>query len=441
MKWLRAKAKSCPHTVLVLAIFCSACSRPGGREGSGELVSIAISPHSANITLGGAERFRAVETFSNGSTQDVTDAVQWSSSASQIATVTNSAGSNGVAIGAKVGAASIVAASGSVSAAASLTVSQINPINIVLDLSYDSVNPTTRTFGLWYESSHGISDPTMPIVVFIHGGEWAGGAAFGQLGRKGAFVSGACPDVSNVVCYLANMGYAVYSINYTLAVAGETATQWPVQWQDCDCFLKFLAENAGVTVPGDPNKIFLIGHSAGAHLAAMVGLAPHNTFPTNCGHTSVNYKMLGMALLSPPIDLRSLFEVDTTPDWQGVDGAIANLLGCRPGPDASSACVAVAASANPANYVAQGQPAVLVQSGTNDQSIPFELQGALQSAYSALNPPVKSQWIVYGPSYGHDLDIFYYNPCSSGPVSEPSPCGTAGAAFGDVLTFLGAFSN
>jgi hypothetical protein len=100
----------------------------------------------------------------------------------------------------------------------------------------------------------------------------------------------------------------------------------------------------------------------------------------------------------------------------------------------------VAAAASPVTYAAQGQPPVLVESGYSDTGIPYATQGELQAAYAALTPPVVSQWIVFGqtgPQYFHDLDLAYYNPCSSDPDGpEPAPCGSAGAAFSNIWTFL-----
>jgi hypothetical protein len=152
----------------------------------------------------------------------------------------------------------------------------------------------------------------------------------------------------------------------------------------------------------------------------------------------LDYKVTAVALASPPIDLQEIFTNSGIPN---TEAAISNLLGCDPGLGAAPACLALAASANPASYVAQGQPPVLVETGYDDDVIPYQFQGALKSAYAALHPPVSSQWIIFGesgnPPYNHDLDLFLYNPCSSDPNGgEPSPCGSAGAAFADILNFI-----
>lgn len=233
------------------------------------------------------------------------------------------------------------------------------------------------------------------------------------------------------ICALAALGYAVYSINYTLTQPGNPATEWPVQWQDCECFLKFLAEQAGVSVPGNPSKIYLFGHSAGAHLAGVAALAPHNTFPTNCRHTSTNYKIQALVLASPPLNLHELAIASPISI-----GSISGLLGCNPGEGADPSCLALAASADPVAYVNESQPPTTVETGEADQSIPYNLQGALKTAYSHLNPPVSSVWNVYS-NFQHDLDLFYYQPCSLAPDGgEPNPCGASGSVFMDLTDFF-----
>jgi acetyl esterase/lipase len=233
------------------------------------------------------------------------------------------------------------------------------------------------------------------------------------------------------ICTLAAQGYAVYSINYTLTQPGVSATTWPVQWKDCECFLKFLAEEAGVSVPGNPSKIYLFGHSAGAHLAGVTALAPHNAFPTNCHHTSTNYTIQAVVMASPPLNLHDLAVANPV-----VSGAISALLGCNAGEGADPSCLATAATADPATYVSESQPPTTVETGGADQEIPYDLQGALKTAYSQLNPPVSSVWNVYS-GFNHDLDLFYYQPCSLDPNGgEPSPCGASGSVFMDLLDFF-----
>jgi len=308
-------------------------------------------------------------------------------------------------------------------------------ITVVSGNSYDSINPTARTYGIWYNAA--LNPAAMPIAVFIHGGAWSGGG--GEAYNYPPITPSSCNGVNAnaVACGLASLGYAVYSIDYTLATT-DPATKWPVQWQDCECFFKFLAEDAGTTsLPGNPQAIYLFGHSAGAHLAGMVALAPHDKFPTNCGHTSTNYTIKAVALLSPPLDLRQLW---LGAQSLGIAGSITNLLGCVPQALTSAACIQEAAAATPNTFATNASVPTMEETGQGDLNIPYTLQGSLQSVFAGLNPPVNMEWDVLPKTFAHHLDLYYFNPCSADtqPGSEPSPCGTAGRAYKDMVTFFTA---
>ncbi len=82
------------------------------------LQSLAITPATASMGIGGTLQFTATGTFSDNSTQDLTSAVTWSSSVGQVAIIAAS----GMATGLAQGTTNIVASYGSVSASAVLTI-------------------------------------------------------------------------------------------------------------------------------------------------------------------------------------------------------------------------------------------------------------------------------------------------------------------------------
>ncbi|MEP9357339.1 alpha/beta hydrolase [Sphingomonas sp. KR3-1] len=95
-----------------------------------------------------------------------------------------------------------------------------------------------------------------PLVVFVHGGGW-------KRGDKGNATGGA------KVAHFTAKGYAFASLDYRL-VPGATVEQ---QTQDVADALGYLVKHArelGV----DPAKVVVMGHSAGAHLAALVATDP-----------------------------------------------------------------------------------------------------------------------------------------------------------------------
>lgn len=102
-----------------------------------------------------------------------------------------------------------------------------------------------------------------PAVLFIHGGTW-------RAGSKQHFAS-AGPR-------LARSGYVAASINYRLLPDGV----FPNNVEDCICALAFLRAHAA-DYAIDPDRIAVMGYSAGAHLASLVALASdHPELPTDC---------------------------------------------------------------------------------------------------------------------------------------------------------------
>ncbi len=85
------------------------------------LVSIAVTPANPSISLGATQQFTATGTYSGGSTQNITDSVTWSSSATSVATISDTAGSQGLATGVSEGT-STISASLSVTGSTALTV-------------------------------------------------------------------------------------------------------------------------------------------------------------------------------------------------------------------------------------------------------------------------------------------------------------------------------
>ncbi len=105
------------------------------------LVSIAVTPPSASIPLGTTQQFGATGTYSDGSTQDVTTSVHWTSSAGTVATISMAPATVGLATSTGTGTATITATSGSISGAGSLTVTPAALVSI-------AIAPSTPTIAL-----------------------------------------------------------------------------------------------------------------------------------------------------------------------------------------------------------------------------------------------------------------------------------------------------
>ncbi len=99
---------------------------------AGVLVSITVTPPNPIIAKGMQQQFTAIGTFADNTTQDITNSVVWSLSDNSIATISNTAGSRGLATGVAVGSTSIIATSGSVSGSTTLTVTAAALVSITV---------------------------------------------------------------------------------------------------------------------------------------------------------------------------------------------------------------------------------------------------------------------------------------------------------------------
>jgi uncharacterized protein YjdB len=86
------------------------------------LTSIAVTPANPSIQNGATQQFTATGSYSDSSTQNITSTVTWTSASTNVATISNASGSNGLATSVGTGSSTIKAALGSVNGSTSLVV-------------------------------------------------------------------------------------------------------------------------------------------------------------------------------------------------------------------------------------------------------------------------------------------------------------------------------
>jgi acetyl esterase/lipase len=114
------------------------------------------------------------------------------------------------------------------------------------DLRYDEADPDALL------DLYAPANATGPLttVVWIHGG---------------AFISGDKQDIANYARVLAGQGFAVASVQYSLAPGAK----YPKPVQQANRALGWLAAQSG-RLPVDPARLVLAGDSAGAQIAAQL---------------------------------------------------------------------------------------------------------------------------------------------------------------------------
>jgi acetyl esterase/lipase len=127
---------------------------------------------------------------------------------------------------------------------------------IVRDLAYAEDDPDKHRLDLFRAEGTG-----WPLLVFVHGGGWTSG-------DKGLRIAGA--DVyGNIGRFYAARGIGVAVVNYRL----QPGVAWPEQVADVARAIAWLHGNVA-RFGGDPERLVVAGHSAGAQLAARVALDP-----------------------------------------------------------------------------------------------------------------------------------------------------------------------
>lgn len=126
-----------------------------------------------------------------------------------------------------------------------------------------------------------------PVVVLVPGGGWR------SADRDG---------LSPLADALAGQGLVAVNITYR---AADRGVRFPVPAQDVTCAVAFAADRArraGIT----PRRVVVLGHSAGAHLAALAALAPER-FRDGCPYPSAAPDaLIGLA---GPYNVRRLADV------------------------------------------------------------------------------------------------------------------------------------
>jgi acetyl esterase/lipase len=159
-----------------------------------------------------------------------------------------------------------------------------------------------------------------PVVFFIYGGGWSRGerSDYQFAGRA-----------------LASRGFVVVIADYRLV----PEVRYPGFLEDSAKALRWVQDNIA-QYGGDPNRLFLAGHSAGAYNAVMLSLDP--SFLREYG---VTMPILGVAALSGPYDFYP-FEY----------GEVRDTFGSASNPEGTQ----------PINLVTSDSPPMYLATGTTD---------------------------------------------------------------------------
>ena len=237
----------------------------------------------------------------------------------------------------------------------------------VPNISYGQIS-SSQKLDLYKPQGHG----PFPVVVYVHGG----GFKFGD--RKMAS--------SALIGGLIGAGYAVASVDYRLS--GEA--QFPAAVQDVFSAVAYLKDHSAA-LELDGLNVAIFGESAGANLAALLGVAYNDSiFRQDVETDNINLKPIAVVAHFPPVDF---LQIDTMLESQGcktkekhnaADSFESAYLG-KPLEEAQKKVT----QTNPVTYVTAQSAPFLLQNGDNDCMVGSGQSGLLFTALKRSGVPVQ----------------------------------------------------
>lgn len=198
------------------------------------------------------------------------------------------------------------------------------------DLVYGRVHGA----GLLADVAYPESKEKLPAIISVHGGRWRGGHK---------------RDASTIkVDQWAGFGFFAMSIDYRLVGCSPV----PACYQDLQCAIRFVHANAE-KYNIDPDRIFLMGQSAGGHLVSLAATLGDGPFPRTGGWDDASNKFRAVISVAANYEL-------TTLDW----GVIWT--------PAEGDAVEARKFASPVNHVRQDMVSLMILHSDNDKSVPIE---------------------------------------------------------------------
>jgi acetyl esterase/lipase len=204
----------------------------------------------------------------------------------------------------------------------------------------------------------GASKDTRTAVVLIHGGGW---------------ISFDKSTMSGMGNFLARSGFVAFAVDYRLMQGKENL--WPAQLDDVQRAVRWIRANAA-KYQVDPDHIGAFGHSAGAQLAALLGMEDtrDNSDPALAKYSS---KVQAVVDVSGPTDFT------TNRDADG-DAFFAAFLG---GDYTHNA--ATWRDASPVFHAAKDNAPFLILQGTHDESVALAQAQELADKLKEAKVPVQ----------------------------------------------------
>ncbi len=231
-----------------------------------------------------------------------------------------------------------------------------------------------------------------PAVVYIHGGGWGNGEKKGDLH----------PYLSRLY---QQAQYVVVDINYRYSLDSI----WPAQLYDCKAAIRHLRHHAD-TYNIDTCAIGVMGHSAGGHLAAMLGVTGdvydlegyHLGYPKETSAVQAVVDFFGPTDFLKAEEHFPLIPPDSCTNatvYSSPYSMTSLLLGCL-----ITTCPERVQSANPISYISGNEPPFRIYHGTFDCVVPLHQSQILYESLTQKGVPTD---FIISENAVHADNVFY----------------------------------
>jgi len=204
--------------------------------------------------------------------------------------------------------------------------------------------------------------------VYIHGGGWRGGHR-AQFARHAAAMT--------------LEGFVGLCVTYRLS----DEAPYPAAIEDCRCAVRYVRANAEA-LGIDPNRIGLVGGSAGGHLSSLLATTPGMTeWDGEGGHAGQSTEVHAAVLFNGEFDL---------PTWWGFERCnefMVKFLGKPYEEDPK-----LYALASPITHVDANTPPCLLVHGEKDELVPIEQSASFHDRIRAAGGHAE---LIRVPDVGH----------------------------------------
>jgi pectinesterase len=220
-------------------------------------------------------------------------------------------------------------------------------------------------------------DGKFPVVLIVHGGGW------NSWDKETDIVPVFAPVATN---------FCWFTINYRLA----PTNRWPACYEDVQTAIRWVKQHAA-EFKGDPERIALLGYSAGGHLVTLAGT-----------RADADTRVQAIATFAPPTDL-----VSDNERRGGLSSSMRALFGWDT-TNITEDVRAVLKENSPLTYVKPGLPPFLIIQGSADKTVPIGQSRAFQEKLKAAG--VECDFIVIPEGQHRIADWTKFDPAWQGKL-------------------------